>query len=85
MGSIIGRMAHPTSERGTWNWLKNNSALGELLDVDFEGISLMSRNRASDLLIRKQEDIPANPVYPDQRFVFPAGYGTPLRSYEHLF
>src|SRR5665647_1128005 len=31
MGSIIGRMAHPTSERGTWRWLKERSAIGELL------------------------------------------------------
>ena len=78
MGSIIGRMAHPTSDRGTGNWLKNNSDLSELLDVDFEGISLMSLYRASDLLIRKQENIPAGPVCPDQRFVFPAEYGISL-------
>jgi len=25
IGSIIGRMAHPTSERGTWSWLKERS------------------------------------------------------------
>lgn len=57
MGSIIGRMAHPASERGTWNWLKDQSATGELLDVDFEGIPLMSFYRVSDLLIRRREDI----------------------------
>lgn len=57
MGSIIGRMAHPTSERGTWSWLKERSAIGELLDVDFEGMPLMSLYRASDILIRRREDI----------------------------
>ena len=57
MGSIIGRMAHPTSERGTWNWLANNSAAGELLDVDFAGMPLMRLYRVSDILIRRREDI----------------------------
>lgn len=57
IGSIIGRMARPSSERGTWNWLKDQSATGELLDVDFEGIPLMSFYRVSDLLIRRREDI----------------------------
>ena len=57
MGSIIGRMAHPTSERGTWNWLANNSAAGELLDVDFAGMPVMRLYRVSDILIRRREDI----------------------------
>ena len=57
IGSIIGRMANPTSELGTWNWLKDNSAIGELLDVDFEGMPLMRLYRVSDILIRRREDI----------------------------
>jgi len=57
MGSIIGRMASPTSELGTWNWLKDNSAIGELLDVDFAGIPLMRLYRVSDMLIRRREAI----------------------------
>ena len=57
IGSIIGKMANPTSERGTWNWLKDNSAVGELLDVDFEGMPLMRLYRVSDILIRRREDI----------------------------
>ena len=57
MGSIIRRMAHPTSELGTWNWSKNNSATGELLDVDFAGVPLMKFYRVSDILIRRREDI----------------------------
>jgi len=57
LGSIIGRMANPASELGTWNWLKDHSATGELLDVDFEGMPLMRLYRVSDLLIRKREDI----------------------------
>jgi transposase len=57
IGSIIGRMANPASELGTWNWLKDNSAAGELLDVDFEGIPLMRLYRISDILIRRRADI----------------------------
>ena len=46
MGSIIGRMAVPGSERATWRWLCERSALGELLDVDFETMDMMRLYRA---------------------------------------
>jgi transposase len=52
IGNLIGRMAAPGSERATWQWLCQTSALGELLDVDFEGLSLMRLYRASDQLMR---------------------------------
>ena len=45
MASIIARMAQPGSERATWRWLCERSALGELLDVDFETMSMMSGQR----------------------------------------
>ena len=59
MGSIIGRMAAPGSELATWHWLKERSALGELLEVDFEAMPLMRLYRASDLLVRHREKIEA--------------------------
>ena len=52
LGNLIARMAHPASESASWNWLKTHSALGELLDVDFVGMSHMRLYRASDLLMR---------------------------------
>lgn len=52
VGSVIGRMAKPASELATWRWLQRQSALGELIDVDFEGLSLMSLYRASDALVK---------------------------------
>lgn len=52
IGSVIGRMANPASELATWQWLQRQSALGELLDVDFEGVSLMTMYRASDVLVK---------------------------------
>jgi transposase len=57
MGSIIGRMAAPGSELATWRWLTERSALGELLEVDFEAMPLMRLYRVSDLLVRHREAI----------------------------
>jgi transposase len=57
MASIVGRMAVPGSELSTWHWLRRQSALGELVDVDFEGIPLMRLYRASDQLVRHREVI----------------------------
>jgi transposase len=51
LGNLIGRMAKPASELSTWHWLQTQSALGELLDVDYEGMSHMSLYRASDTLM----------------------------------
>ena len=50
VGSIVGRMAAPGSERATYRWLCQRSALGELLEVDFESMSMMQLYRVSDLL-----------------------------------
>lgn len=55
--SVIGRMAAPGSELATWRWLTERSALGELLEVDFEAMSQMSLYRASDLLVKHRQDI----------------------------
>jgi len=57
MASIVGRMAVPGSELSTWHWLRTQSALGELVDVDFEGVPLMRLYRASDHLVRHREVI----------------------------
>ena len=57
--SLIGRMAVPGSELSTWRWLRERSALGELLDVDFEAMPLMRLYRVSDLLMRHREAIEA--------------------------
>ncbi len=50
VGSIIARMAAPSSELASHRWLGAKSGLGELLDVDYETMSLMSLYRASDVL-----------------------------------
>lgn len=60
LGNLIGRMAQPASELATWNWLQSESGLGELLDVDFGGMSHMRLYRASDLLMRHRAAIEAH-------------------------
>ncbi|MDP2882974.1 MAG: hypothetical protein Q8N89_15515, partial [Azonexus sp.] len=52
LGNLIGRMAQPASELATWHWLQTQSALGDLLDVDFTALSHMRLCRASDVLMR---------------------------------
>jgi hypothetical protein len=59
IGNLIGRMAHPGSERATWNWLQKHSALGELIDVDFLSMSHMGLYRGSDILMKHREVIEA--------------------------
>ncbi len=59
IGNVIGRMAAPASELATWGWLRERSGLGELLDVDFEAMPLMSLYRSSDLLVRHRQSIEA--------------------------
>ena len=57
IGSIIARMARPGSERATRRWLGERSALGELLEVDFETMGPMQLYRASDALMTHRETI----------------------------
>ena len=57
LGSLVGRMAHPASELSTWRWLQEQSALGELIDVDYQRLSLSSLYRASDALMAHREAI----------------------------
>lgn len=59
IGNVIARMAQPASELATWRWLRNESALGEMLEFDFETMPLMRLYRASDLLLRHQARIEA--------------------------
>ena len=60
---ILGRrveLARPGSERATWGWLRRRSGLGELLDFDFQTLSLMQMYRASDALMKHRQAIEAH-------------------------
>jgi hypothetical protein len=50
-------MAAPGSELATRRWLRERSALGELLGVDFETLPSMRLYRTSDLLVRHRDRI----------------------------
>ena len=50
-------MAVSGSKRATWRWLCERSALGELLDVDFETTNMMRLYRASDALLSRRRQI----------------------------
>jgi len=55
LGNIIGRMAQPGSELATHAWLGDTSALGELMDCDFQAMDLNRLYRASDLLYKHRD------------------------------
>jgi len=54
---LCARMVHPASERETARWLRENSALDELLDTDFSRISDQTLHRTTDMLLAHQEYI----------------------------
>jgi hypothetical protein len=54
---VVSRMCHPASERETARWLRNTSAMDELLKTDFSKLSDMTLHRISDRLYKHQEVI----------------------------
>ena len=50
-------MAAPASERAAWHWLRQRSALGELLGCDCETMGRNALQRASDRLLRHRDTI----------------------------
>ncbi len=51
------RSAPPASERAAWHWLRQRSALGELLGCDCETMARNAPHRASDRLLRHRDTI----------------------------
>ena len=54
IAQVVGRMAAPGSERATWDWLNERSALAELLDLTLPERSIMRLYRAADVLVKHQ-------------------------------
>jgi len=59
LGSIIGRLIHPRSERSTHRYLTKQSALDELLDTDFSALKAKSLYQISDRLLSHKKAIEA--------------------------
>jgi transposase len=69
IGTIVARMVAPGSELFTHGWLQHHSALGELIDYDFEAMGLMQLYRASDQLL-KHKDTLERYLYDRERSLF---------------
>ena len=84
MATIIARMARPGSERASWRWLCERSALGELLGVDFERMSGMRLYRASDALMAHRQAI-ENHLFEQVTDLFGLGHTVTLYDLTNTF
>jgi len=55
--SIISRMVHPSSELETERWLKENTALNQLFDLQEDGVSRYELGKANEFLYKNKEAI----------------------------
>jgi len=55
LGVIAGRMIVPGSERATHHWLRDITALDELMGIDLSNVSLDSVYKASDRLLKSKD------------------------------
>ena len=69
IGSIVGRACHPASERETHRWLQDQTGLGELIDYDFEKLSLHKIYPIADLLLKNKSAIEKH-LYQEERNIF---------------
>ncbi len=69
LGTIIGRLLSPGSDRSTFWWLQNQSALGELIGFDFNKTSLNRFYEVADLLLTKKKKIESF-LYKKERDLF---------------
>jgi len=79
MGSIVARMAHPGSELATHAWLQQRSALGELLDFNFEAMDLNRLYRAADALYKHREALQDH-LFGQAQSIF--GFGETITLYD---
>ena len=57
LGTVIGRLIHPGSELSTHLYLKEHSALDELLGTDFSDLSLKNFYKVADQLLKNKDKI----------------------------
>lgn len=69
IGTIIGRCCMPGSELATHTWLQDRSGLGELINYDFNNLSLYGLYQVSDQLLKKKAAIEKH-LYERQRSLF---------------
>jgi len=69
IGTIVGRACEPGSELATHEWLRNRSGLGELIDFDFDNLSLYGMYQISDQLLKQKAAIEKH-LYEQERSIF---------------
>jgi len=69
IGTIIGRACQPGSELATRAWLQERSGLGELIEHDFNNLSLYGMYQISDRLLAKKAAIEHH-LYERERSLF---------------
>ena len=79
VGNIVGRMAHPGSELATHAWLQQRSALGDLIDFNFEAMDLNRLYRASDALYKHREALQEH-LFAQAQSIF--GFGETITLYD---
>ena len=79
VGNIVARMAQPGSELATHAWLKDTSALGELLGFDFQAMDLNRLYRASDALYKHRDALQEH-LFGQARSMF--GLGQTITLYD---
>ncbi|MBS0621686.1 MAG: hypothetical protein JSR80_01845 [Verrucomicrobia bacterium] len=79
LGSILGRAIFPSSERATYDWLLQTSALGELLNFDFANTTLDHLYAISDKLLKHKEELEKHFVEAQQTL---HGYRSTLILYD---
>jgi transposase len=79
MGSIVGRAVNPNSELSTYNWLRNESGMGELIDFDFKNTSLHQIYKISDKLLPHKDALEKYLEEAEQTF---HGYANTIALYD---
>jgi hypothetical protein len=69
IGTIIGRSCQPGSEAATHTWLQERTALGELIEYDFNKLSLYGMYKVSDMLLNQKAAIESH-LYNRERDLF---------------
>lgn len=60
IGVIAARLIAPGSERATRGWLTETTALGDLMEADFDTISLDRLYKTADMLLKRRSEIEAH-------------------------
>ena len=69
LGTIVAKIANPSSEAKAYNWLCNTSGINELLECDYNKISSNSIYRISDKLFANKDVIEQH-MYDTQKVIF---------------